>query len=232
MKNLLSAEDSLDAEDFARFQADVLVPGALEERDRRLDRLSIARSGMARQGAEALRRWSGRADLDSVAPTFYRAWEAFGPAGEDLERACAYLSRRLGPDSQTWTWGRVHQVLLRHPLSDLDSTLSIGPFPRAGDRGTLNVAGYARFDTTSWPPAISLHGPAVRNIVDLSPDGRMWSVLLAGQSGDPESPHYDDQIDLWSDVKYWTWPRLGERPEFIESSEWLMPDGASAPLPH
>ena len=40
-------------------------------------------------------------------------------------------------------------------------------------------------------------GPSYRQIVDLGdPDGSRW-IIAGGVSGDPRSPHYADQLEVW-----------------------------------
>lgn len=224
LRTLLSTPDTLGRDDFMRFQRDHVVPGALDEVRSLLAGIDGGRlSDPARDAALRLARWDGRAERDSVAPSIYRAWQKFGAGEPGLEAACAWLERRLGPSPAAWTWGRIHQAVLRHTFAERDSTLGLPPFPRDGDRGTVDVAGYAAFDTSGTPPALSLHGPAVRMIADLSPGGRTWGILLAGQSGDPDSPHHTDQFELWSRGELVEFTPPGEAPRQVTSTERLTP---------
>jgi penicillin G amidase len=45
-------------------------------------------------------------------------------------------------------------------------------------------------------------GPNYRFIVDTGDWERGWSVISPGQSGHPASVNYDDQIQLWLNVRY------------------------------
>jgi penicillin amidase len=179
----------------------------------------------------ALRAYDGRAEVDSIGPTIFRSWKSFGGGAAALNGAVAWLGRRLGPDPAGWRWGRIHQAVIRHALSDIDSSWNVPPFPRAGDRATIDVAGYTKFDTSAAFPAASTHGPAARWITDLSPGGATWAVLLAGESGLPESPHRLDQLEMWRTGALRKVPPPGEMPANPVSEEYLsgMPRYAPAP---
>jgi len=60
-------------------------------------------------------------------------------------------------------------------------------------------------------------------IVDLSPGGETRGILLAGQSGDPDSPHYRDQFAMWRAGKTVVFTPPGEEPDAVESVERLRP---------
>ncbi|TPW12135.1 MAG: Penicillin amidase, partial [bacterium] len=168
-----------------------------------------------------LRRWNGRAEVDSVGTTLYRAWQACGAGAAGLNAAVAWLERRYGPDPTAWRWGRLHQSRIAHALNDIDSTWSVAPFPRPGDRATIDVAGYARFDTAAAIPARVTHGPAARWITDLSPGGETWGVLSPGEAEGLGSRHRIDQLDLWRSGRLRRFPAPGALPDSVTSEEWL-----------
>lgn len=198
LSRLLGAADSLTMESARSIQRDHVVFGMTDDVARRLAGLDRSRlTRLAAAAADSLAAWDGRAEITSVAPSIHRAWTVFGEGQAALESTCRWLARRYGPSVSDWTWGRLHQALLRHPFSQIDSTLDVGPFPRAGDRGTPDVGGYARFDTSAAVAALVRHGPATRFLTDLGPGGASHGVLLPGQAGDRASPHALDQLDLW-----------------------------------
>ncbi len=45
-------------------------------------------------------------------------------------------------------------------------------------------------------------GPPFRMIIDLNKLENSLSILAPGQSGNPASPHYSDQIEAWFKGKY------------------------------
>lgn len=122
---------------------------------------------------------SGRRD-DAIVSAFRRTVE-------DLET-------RLGPDVSAWTWGRVHTIPLRHFLSgrgDLGALLDRGGDPVHGSGVTVCNTGYD-------PNYLAVIGANYRLIADLSADPPgLYAVDAAGESGEPGSPHYGDQLPQW-----------------------------------
>ena len=45
-------------------------------------------------------------------------------------------------------------------------------------------------------------GPAIRRIVDFADIEHSWNVLPTGNSGNPLSPHYSDQAQLFVDGEF------------------------------
>lgn len=116
--------------------------------------------------------------------------------------AMAALEARLGGDWQSWQWGTLHQVIQRHePLSEV---AALRPFfelraPAPGGTYTVNVAG-PRF---TGPDVYSFrHAPSYRAIYDFADLDKSRYVIPTGESGNPFSPHYDDQFKRWLRVDY------------------------------
>ena len=114
-----------------------------------------------------------------------------------LDEALDELEAALGPDPAAWTWGGIHQLLLRHPLSargDLGSLFDKGPVPVPGDLATLNNSGFdATRDGRGW---MASSGAGYRLEVDLGEKpAAAWTITGESQSALPGSPHYDDQRD-------------------------------------
>ncbi len=125
-----------------------------------------------------------------------------------LEDAVSTLTDALGEDPEGWSWGALHAVELRHPLGvvrALRAFLNRGPFPLGGDANTVRHAafGLGKSDARGHPRFGPVaRGPNYRFIVDTGDWDAAWSIVAPGQSGHPASPNYDDQIDLWLDVRY------------------------------
>jgi penicillin amidase len=67
-------------------------------------------------------------------------------------------------------------------------------------------------------------GPPFRFIVDLADMDHALGLLAPGQSGNPASPHYDDQVEAWFNGGYH--PMLFRRDEVeqhLESHLELLP---------
>jgi penicillin amidase len=117
------------------------------------------------------------------------------------------LTARLGPDLKTWTWGRLHTLQQNHFLSgrgDLGELLNLCGLPVCGDSVTV-CAGQLDGQYQSWL------GAGYRMVADLAdPKCGLWSVEVAGTSGQPGSPHYGDQIEPWNAGQLCYLPLLGE----------------------
>ena len=96
---------------------------------------------------------------------------------------------------QRWQWGRLHMMPLRHFLSgrgDLGQLLDRSGVPVRGDVTTV-------CSSTPGPTQAAILGATYRMVADLAdPQQGLWAVEVAGTSGHPGSPHYDDQIAPWS----------------------------------
>ena len=121
-------------------------------------------------------------------------------ASQALEDAVRDLAKRLGPATASWRWGDLHTVSFEHPLSaakPLDLILTIGPVRRAGDGYSPNNGAYSLLK----PFAVRTH-PSERQIVDLADVDASLSIIPTGQSGQPYSPHWGDQTQLWASGQY------------------------------
>jgi len=117
--------------------------------------------------------------------------------GEALDEAIADLERRLGPDMDRWRWGALRQAEFRHALASDPERAAVfnrGPVERGGDGTTLNAAGGPNYRQTS--------GASFRQIIDLSDWDKSVACNVPGESGQPESPFYDNLLPLWSRDQY------------------------------
>jgi penicillin amidase len=121
-------------------------------------------------------------------------WDGRRP--EILSRALAAAVSQLGDQ----TWGDIHSYTAAHPLGSIGLLRPIfnrGPFPAGGNWNTVNSGGYY----PDKPYAMAL-GPAYRIIADPANWDASLSIIPGGQSGQPFTPHYDDQIQPWLQVEY------------------------------
>jgi penicillin amidase len=115
-------------------------------------------------------------------------------------RALQFLHAQLGDLMIDWQWGKIHQLTLEHALGKqppFNQLFNAGPFPCGGSPDTINKGEYRLRD----PFAVDA-GPSVRRIVDLAKPEVAWHVIPGGQSGQPFSAHYKDQVELWRQGKY------------------------------
>ena len=123
-----------------------------------------------------------------------------GAVSRALHLAIEDLVRRQGSDMSRWRWDVVHRA--RFPHQGLDGVFGLGRLlsrsaPSAGDWSTVNVGSVA---TDSPYDQISI--ASYRQIIDLSPANDSRFIDAVGQSGHPQSPHYDDFLSDWHAVKH------------------------------
>jgi penicillin amidase len=115
------------------------------------------------------------------------------PLTQALQKAfnttIAALTTQLGPDPNTWTWGRVHTRVLEN-LAAI-SGLNYGPRADRGDANTPLAA----------PDFPSSNGPSWRMIVDWGA-GTFQAIYPGGQSENPASQWYANRVDTWFNGQY------------------------------
>ena len=125
------------------------------------------------------------------------------PAGWDeelrraLRAAADRLGSRCGPDPARWAWGEVRPLTFRHPVSErkpLGRVFDLGPYPWGGDTNTVSPAVVDPADPTANPDGSVA---SLRMAIDVGEWDLSRFVLPGGQSGNPFSPHYADQMPLW-----------------------------------
>lgn len=125
---------------------------------------------------------------------FQRSWD------EEIADALAGAVRRLkdlrGDDPEAWAWGQVRPLIFLHSLGvrkPLGRIFNLGPIPWGGDANTVSQAA-VNLQQPSMSPGIIA---SLRMVVDVGAWGNSRFVLPGGQSGNPLSPHYADQLPLW-----------------------------------
>lgn len=115
-----------------------------------------------------------------------------------LAEAATTLAEHYGPSPSTWRWDARHEVRWRHNLarqSGLATLLNLAPFGVGGDASTP-------FCTTSDYDASVMAGVSYRQVLDLTDLNAAQICIVPGNSGQPGSPHYADNVERWRDVKY------------------------------
>ena len=131
---------------------------------------------------------------DQPAGWFERPWPLV--MADALAVAVRTLRERHGADPSRWAWGRTRQLTLRHPFgerSPLGHVFNRGPFAWGGDINTVSQAGSGPAEPMANPYFIA----SLRMAIDVGVWNESRFVLPGGQSGNPLSPHYDDQLPLW-----------------------------------
>ncbi len=153
-----------------------------------------------RLGDELFRRyhaWRERFQCE-VLPALLR--EPKGWLDDDLLRgalveALRELREHLGDDPSTWRWGALHRLHLVHPLGrlpGLEPLFTAVDDELGGDEQTVMQGGFDGRD--GYVAAVIASWRAVYDLGDLD---RSVGVLPAGISGNPASPHWNDQAALW-----------------------------------
>ena len=174
-----------------------------------------------------LRAWDHRAAIDSIPTTLAILWaQSFGPiiseaknrelvvvdhlvatltAAQCLE-ALAQVTARLTRDFGTWQtpWGEINRF--QRPSGDLnpkyDDTAPSLPIAFApSDWGSLAAFG------VSGPPQTTKRiygnrGNSFVAVVEFGPRVRAKTLLAGGVSGDPASPHFNDQAERYAAGKF------------------------------
>ncbi len=135
--------------------------------------------------------WPGSATLlDSIITSRPKEWlpKEFASYEEFLlacyKSAKEELTRRFGSDESKWIWGRHYQMRFPHALAGvplLGAQYALDTVPQNGSVSTVN-----RGESVS-----------MRFVADLSDWDNTRQCLQLGQSGDPASPHWKDQLAEW-----------------------------------
>ncbi len=137
-----------------------------------------------------------------------------------LEEAVAGLREKLGGDMDRWRYGQpgYKHATIFHPLSravpaDIAARLTVGPHARGGNSYTLNNTGGGDNQTS---------GASFRMIVDTGDWDRTVGSNTPGQSGDPDSPFYDNLFELWAKDRFFPVFYSRERVESVAAERWVL----------
>ncbi|MDO9299947.1 MAG: penicillin acylase family protein, partial [Anaerolineales bacterium] len=127
-----------------------------------------------------------------------------GKREEIMTAALSAAVNELGADQSKWDWGSLHTFTFSHPLGSIGALKPIfnrGPFPAGGNWNTVNSGAY--YADKAYAMGL---GPAYRIIADPADWDASLSIIPSGESGQPFSPYYADQIESWLAVEYHTLP--------------------------
>lgn len=136
-----------------------------------------------------------------------------------FEATVSEIEAQLGADVSQWQWEKVHTIEHPHTLgqnASLRPYFNVGPFPVNGNKEVINnmsytINGSGKYEVVS--------GPAIRRIVDFADIEHSWNVLPTGNSGNPLSPHYADQAQLFVDGEFR--PQLMNKEEIVAQGRKL-----------
>jgi Protein related to penicillin acylase len=124
-------------------------------------------------------------------------------ARQSLDAALLDLSKKYGPNLESWRWGDAHMAEQDNPVLgkvpglkwfvNIRQSTSGGDFTlmRGRTRGGEGPDSYA-----------NVHAAGYREVLDFAdPDSSVF-IISTGQSGHPLSRHYDDLSELWRSGEY------------------------------
>jgi acyl-homoserine lactone acylase PvdQ len=201
---------------------EALIPGLVQAYDRHPDPDPAYKAAI-----DTLRQWDFRTSETSVAMTlahFYgtrfggtdnrpeglsdmQLMQYLGAASPEAERLSVFgaVLEALQTDFGTWEvpWGEVNRYQrlngdIRQPFDDDKPSMPIGF--ASGRWGALAAYG-ARY-TNNTRRIYGTRGNSFVAVVEFGDKVRAKSILAGGQSGDPESPHFDDQAGRYAAVDF------------------------------
>jgi penicillin amidase len=136
-----------------------------------------------------------------VALTREEAPQALGESwpmhmGRALDCAIQRLQHEHGRAPSRWAWGRVRPMQLTHTFgkkAPMDRLFHPAPVACGGDASTIAQAAVDLAHPDQNPVGV----PTLRTVIDVGAWQNSRFVLIHGQSGNPYSPHYTDQLPLW-----------------------------------
>jgi penicillin amidase len=134
--------------------------------------------------------------------------------------AVTSVERDFGGLGGSWGWKDAHTVEHAHPFGRVESLrayFNVGPYPVNGTREVINNLMF-NYDSTGYYRVTA--GPSTRRVIDFSDLNESRSILPTGQSGNPFSPHYKDQAELYVQGKFRK--MLIDEASIRESSESLL----------
>jgi len=215
LSKLLKTSNRIDPKRAMEFATDCTVPYAKETIQQ------LARFALAGNAIDILTKWDGKAKVNSVGCVLYTYWMRQRRENDELSR--------LAGQGTAWTKEQGEEAIASLVFAIQQMTKEQGGLSTSWgnvqymERGTVKepVQGFGYVASWSGIAAVSpasagtatlkngkshaTFGSSFRMIVSLDPKGiQSWSVLPYGNSDVADSPHYVDQMNLYSLGKYKT----------------------------
>ncbi len=211
-RRVLRELNNLTLEDFARAVLNTRLIAADEWLDvlfaafEDLERDDPAAAASLAGPIAALREWDREAAKGSVPTTLFVLWaNGFNPDRvTQTDRWLAELAlvvERLEEGWGTWEvpWGEINRIQRPDAAGLLPFDDALPSLPVAGAPGWLgSVFTFHARPAEGGKRHYGQHGNSFVKVVEFAPTVRARSIFVFGQSGDPASPHYFDQAELYS----------------------------------
>ena len=132
---------------------------------------------MKRDSRAAALYWHFRESVDRARVRNASNAERLSIVEAGLVQALEKLRASQGEDWADWRWGRIHRSEFPHPLV---AAYDLPAVERDGGAGTVNAT-----------------GSVYRLVTNFSDLDRSLAIIAPGQSGQPESPFYDNLTEMW-----------------------------------
>ena len=199
---------------------EALIPGLVRAYDNNPD-------PALQEAIDTLRNWDYTTSKESIAMTlahyygtlcyakaerpegmYSMEWVVYWGDAWDDDKKLAFLKETLGKlesDFGTWKmpWGEVNRYQrlngdIRQPFDDAKPSIPIGF--ASGTWGALAAYG-ARYDNNT-KKIYGTRGNSFVAAVEFGDKVKAKTILAGGQSGDPDSPHFNDQAQRYADMEF------------------------------
>ncbi len=133
---------------------------------------------------------------------------------EAFKQTVASLAKKLGTNPTQWQWGQVHFRKFAS-LAQIPA-LAYGPRGSSGDSWTVDAAdgGLISGAGPSWRMIVSWQGPGKRPFAE--------GVYPGGQSENPLSPWYENQVAAWWNGHYYPMESFSQAKRQPGSATWTL----------
>lgn len=194
--------------------AETMLPELFAEFTR-LQNADASRAMALREGMILLRQWDHEATLKSEATTLFVLWaESLRRVSKSepwkhilaLEKAMAKLEK----DWKTWRvpWGEINRAQRPDASGQVPFSDKLTSTPIPGAPAWLgSVFSYTSHQGPETRRRYGTHGNSFVKVIEFGPETTSRSILVFGENGDPNSPHFLDQVEIYAAKKFkpaWT----------------------------
>jgi penicillin amidase len=219
-RRILSSKDKFSFDDWSKaatdttvIEAEETIPQLVAEWEK-LKETDAARAEKLREAIAELKAWNHISTVDSIAMSVFtytfeqmgrlRANNFKGPPSLPM-RALEQVMEGLTKDFGTWrvAWGDSNRLQRAHSGGDEPFNDTRPSVPIPGGPGYVGVVYtfYVRRQR-GQKARYGVAGNSFVSVIEFGPKIKANSVLVFGQSADPESPHYFDQAPLYSQGRF------------------------------